>query len=389
MISLLSRLFIKNRHDLTNPSVRSAYGVLCGVVGITLNLILFCIKLIASLLSGSVSIAADAFNNLSDAGSSLITIIGFRLAEQKPDPSHPFGHGRLEYISGFVISLLVLMMGFRLVETSIEKIVDGSESTFGITTVIILGISILVKLYMYIYNRLLGRKLDSSAMKATATDSLSDCVATSVVLLTTLISIVSEVAIDGWCGLAVALFILYSGLRTAKETMDPLLGTPPKKEFVDKIHTLVLSYPEIRGLHDLIVHNYGPGRVMISLHAEVSQHADILLSHDLIDRIERQLSEELSCHAIIHMDPIASDDPSTAAIQEKVLALAKAIDSEITLHDFRMVIGNTHTNLIFDLAVPHTVKCTEDEIKQEIARLVHILDPHYRTVVQIDRTFIS
>lgn len=386
MISLLAKLFIKSTdHD----DKRRAFGVLCGALGIVLNLLLSLAKLLASLLTGSVSIAADAFNNLSDAGSSVVTLIGFKLAGQKPDPDHPFGHGRIEYVSGFIVSLLILLMGFELGKSSISKLIEGASVTFHIASVIILGISIAVKLYMYHYNTRLGKQFDSAAMKATGADCLGDCISTGVVLICTIASRFTTFNLDGWCGLAVALFILWSGIRTAKETLDPLLGTPPEREFVDRIEAIVLSYPDICGIHDLIVHNYGPGRVMISLHAEVPQTVDILTIHDRIDNIEHHLATELHCNAVIHMDPIANTDEETMAVRHRVSELAKALDPHISIHDFRMVIGESHTNLIFDMVIPFDIKRSEEEIKEEMSRLVVVLDPNYKTVIQIDKTYTS
>lgn len=386
MITLLSKIFIKTNEKTAE---RRAYGVLCGALGIFLNLVLCVFKLIAALLTGSVSITADAFNNLSDAGSSVVTLIGFKLAGQKPDPDHPFGHGRAEYISGFIVSLLVLLMGFELMKSSIQKLVGGSAVTFRWLSVIILAVSIAVKLYMYAYNSRLGKRFDSAAMKATATDCLSDCVSTGAVLLCTVAARFTALPLDAWCGLAVALFILFSGFRTAKETLNPLLGTPPEREFVEKINSIVLSYPDICGIHDLIVHNYGPGRVMISLHAEVPQTVDILTIHDCIDNIEHHLATELSCSAVIHMDPIATNDEAVLAVRDRVSSLARKLDERITIHDFRMVMGDSHTNLIFDMVVPFGLDRSDEEIKAEMKRLVAETDPCYKTVIQIDKTYIS
>ncbi len=386
MITLLSKLFVKTT-DAT--ALRRAYGILCGALGIFLNLILFLIKLIAASLTGSVSIAADAFNNLSDAGSSVVTLIGFKLAGQKPDPDHPFGHGRMEYISGFIVSLMILLMGFELGKTSLNKLIEGSDVTFHLASVVILAVSIAVKLYMYVYNTRLGKRFDSAAMRATGADCLGDCVSTGVVLLCTVASCFTSFNLDGWCGLAVAILILWSGFRTAKETLDPLLGSPPKREFVEQIESIVLSYPDICGIHDLIVHNYGPGRVMISLHAEVPQSIDILAIHDRIDNIEHHLENELNCSAIIHMDPIASDDEKTIATRNQVSELAKAIDPRITIHDFRMVVGESHTNLIFDMVIPFGIHRTDEEIQAEMSRLITVLNPHFRTIIQIDKTYVN
>ena len=308
MISLLARLFIKPDPAREEPETRRAYGVLCGIVGICLNVLLFAGKFLAGTLSGSIAITADAFNNLSDAGSSFVTLVGFQLAGQKPDSEHPFGHGRMEYVSGLAVSVLILLMGLELGKTSIEKIlhpepVDSSPLIFAI-----LCASILVKLYMFLYNRRLGKKLASPAMEATAMDSLSDSVATAAVLIATLVGRFTGLEIDGWCGVLVAAFILWSGINAVRDTLDPLLGTPPTHEFVQRIRDLVMAHSTILGIHDLIVHDYGPGRVMISLHAEVPANEDVLALHDEIDNVEKELREKLGCDAVIHMDPVVTDD---------------------------------------------------------------------------------
>lgn len=387
MISLLSKIFIKENSEGSSPKARRAYGILCGIVGIALNVMLFVLKLVASAITGSVSIAADAMNNLSDAGSSVVTLIGFGLAGQKPDTSHPFGHGRIEYISGFIVSMIIILMGFELGKSSVSKITDGSSTEFSALSVVILVGAIAVKFYMYLYNKKIGGKINSSAMRATATDCLSDCIATGVVLVCAVISKFAEVQIDGWCGIAVSLFILYSGINTARETLNPLLGMPPDKEYVDNIKNIVMSYPEIHGMHDLIVHNYGPGRTMISLHAEVPQTVDILEIHDTVDNIEHHLATELNCDAVIHMDPIATDDVLTMETRDKISELVRALDPTITIHDFRMVVGQTHTNLIFDMVVPFNFRLSDDDIKKEMERLVKVVSADYKTVINIDKSY--
>ena len=283
MISLLAKKFIKNREDVTSPAVRQAYGMLCGIVGIGFNVLLFALKLIAGTLSGSIAITADAFNNLSDAGASIVTLLGFKLAGQKPDPEHPFGHGRLEYISGLIVSMVILLMGIELAKSAVEKILHPEAVEFTLLTGGILLASILVKLYMYLYNRAVGKKIGSAAMEATAMDSLSDCAATAAVLAATLIGHFTSLQIDGWCGIVVAALVLWAGIQAARDTISPLLGQPPAPEFVQRIEEIVLSSPVVQGIHDLIVHDYGPGRVMISLHAEVPAHGDIMALHDEIE----------------------------------------------------------------------------------------------------------
>lgn len=388
MISILAKIFIKEQ-DPESPSARSKYGMLCGIVGIILNVLLCLSKLAVSLITGSVAISADAFNNLGDAGSSVITLIGFKLADQKPDESHPFGHGRMEYLSALIVSMLIMLMGFELGKTSVSKIAGGNSPVFSYVAVIVLGLSVLVKLYIFLYNRSIGKKINSSAMKATAVDSLTDCISTAAVLVCTILSIFVDFNFDGWCGLIISAFIIFSGIKAAKETIDPLLGTPPESDFVNKVEKVVLSYPEIVGIHDLVVHNYGPGRVMLSVHAEVSQSIDILVAHDIIDNAEQKLSRELKCSAVIHLDPIATDDEKVNEVRLRVGELAKTIHPQITIHDFRMVVGDSHTNLIFDMVVPFSLKRDDDDIKSEMAQLVKVIDEKFLTVICIDKEFIK
>lgn len=388
MVSLLARWLIRDWESVHTPSVRRAYGVLCGAVGILLNALLFAGKLFAGTLSGSIAITADAFNNLSDAASSLITLIGFRMAGQKPDPEHPFGHGRIEYISGFIVSMAILLMGFELLSSSVQKIVSPEPVSFSPLAAGILVASIAVKLYMCFYNRRVGKKIDSAAMRATAMDSLSDSVATAVVLVAMLVGHWTNLMIDGWCGLLVALFILYAGVNAAKETIGPLLGQPPTREFVEQIEQYVLSYDSVVGLHDLIVHNYGPGRTMISLHAEVPVTADILEMHDMIDNIEHGLRERMGCEAVIHMDPVVLDDERLSALREAVRGFAAEIDPAITIHDFRMVSGPTHTNLIFDAVVPYKFRLSDEEVRRRLSERIRALDGNYYAVIDIDKSYV-
>lgn len=388
MITLLSKIFIKQGEDASSAKVRGIYGTICGIMGIFLNILLFAIKLFAGILSGAISIMADAFNNLTDAGSSVITLLGFRMSEQKPDKHHPFGHGRIEYLSGLIVSMLIILVGFELGKSSVEKMISPEAVSFSVLTVVILIVSIIIKAYMAFYNFSVGKKISSSAMKATGTDSLSDCVATSAVLICLLISKFFDVDIDAYCGLAVAAFILFSGIRSAKETIDPLLGEPPSAEFINKISGIVFSHEGVEGIHDLIVHDYGPGRTMISLHAEVSASADLLSTHDMIDNIEKDLRDKLNCDAVIHMDPIITDDAVTLEVKEKIDALVKCIDRNLNIHDFRMVAGPTHTNVIFDLVVPFDEKKSNDEIIENVQTIVKTIDKSYFAVVNIDRSYV-
>lgn len=386
MITLLAKLFLKPEGK-DPAALRRGYGVLCGAVGIGLNILLFAGKFLAGTLSGSIAITADAFNNLSDAGSSFVTLLGFQLAGQKPDIHHPFGHGRMEYLSGLAVSVLILLMGYELAQSSVDKILHPAAVDSSPLVIAILCVSIAVKLYMCLYNRRLGKKLNAPAMMATALDSLSDSVATSAVLLATLAGQLLDVKIDGWVGLVVAAFILWSGIKAAKETIDPLLGTPPTPELVGQIRDLVMAHPGIIGIHDLIVHDYGPGRVMISLHAEVPSSGDVLDLHDEIDNVEKELKEKLGCEAVIHMDPIVTDDGLTSQTRERVAALVKCIDDDISIHDFRMVTGATHTNLIFDAVVPFGFRLTDQQVEEKIQTAVRALDGTYFAVVHVERSY--
>lgn len=387
MIGLLSRLFIKNYADTSDSIVRQAYGMLCGFVGICFNVLLFIGKFAAGTISHSIAITADAFNNLSDAGSSIITLIGFKMAGQKPDPDHPFGHGRIEYISGLLVSVLILFMAFELLQSSVTKILHPEELSFSPLIVVILAISILVKCYMSFYNRKIGKKINSTAMMATATDSLSDTLSTTVVLIATLVSHFTGFAIDGYCGVLVGLFICYAGINAAKDTISPLLGQAPDPEFVQQINDIVMSHDGVIGIHDLIVHNYGPGRVLISLHAEVPADGDILTMHDMIDLIEHELRDSLHCNAVIHMDPISTNDEETNHLKEMVAGYLAEIDTTLTMHDFRIVQGPTHTNVIFDVVAPYKFRMADGELIKLITDKIQAENPNYFTVIEVDKKY--
>lgn len=387
MVTFLTHIFIKNKDDTTSPDVRQAYGILSGAVGIFFNLLLFSGKFLAGYISKSIAITADALNNLSDASSSVITLIGFKIAGQKPDPDHPFGHGRIEYLSGLLISAAILIMAFELITGSVKKIFAPDEVHFSYLILIILVVSILVKLYMFLYNRAFSRKIKSEALMATAKDSLSDIVSTSVVLITTLISHYFHLNLDAYCGILVGLFIFYTGVGAAKDTLDPLLGQAPDPEFVKSIEEIVMSHEGILGIHDLLVHNYGPGRVMISLHAEVPASGDIMVLHDLIDNIERELKETLLCDAVIHMDPVLTDDPEVKSLKEMTYGCLKEIDKDLTLHDFRVVKGPTHTNLIFDIVTPFGYSYSDSEIASLITDKIKAINPNLYTVIQVDKKY--
>lgn len=388
MVTLLAKIFIKEQKD--KNKARQAYGVLCGIVGILLNVLLFIGKFLAGTISNSIAITADAFNNLSDAGSSFVTLIGFKLAGAKPDPEHPFGHGRMEYVSGLVVAAAILLMAYELIRDSVNKIMHPEETEFSVLVLVILLASILVKLYMAYYNKSIGKKIDSAAMRATATDSLSDTCATLVVLIATLVGHYTGLHIDGWCGVLVGIFILYAGINAAKETLDPLLGQPPEESFVEEIDRIVMAHEEICGIHDLIVHDYGPGRQMISLHAEVPAEGDILEIHDVIDNVENELRAKLGCEATIHMDPIVTADEHIGELKQAVTAVVRDIDEIITLHDFRVVTGPTHTNLIFDILIPFKFYISDEELTLMIEqRVKERLGNNYFVVMKIDKAYVK
>lgn len=388
MVSVLAGLFIKNKEDVKNPQVRQKYGMFCGVVGILLNVLLFTGKFLAGTISKSISITADAFNNLSDAGSSVITLIGFRMSGAEPDVDHPFGHGRIEYVSGLIVSGAILIMAFELIKSSVEKIIHPEPVEFSMVAVGILIVSICVKLYMAYYNHSIGKKIESAAMGATATDSLSDSCATTVVLIAAIVGKLTGLQIDGYCGVLVGIFIFYAGISAARDTLNPLLGQPPEEAFVEQIEELVLKHSEVSGIHDLVVHDYGPGRMMISLHAEVPADGDILKLHDVIDNIEHELRNQLKCEAVIHMDPVVTGDEQVNKLKVQVHELLKEIDEKISMHDFRVVMGPSHTNLIFDIVVPFGYKMKDEELTELIQmKTEEKIGKNHFTVIEVDKSY--
>ncbi len=367
---------------------RSAYGKRCGILGIILNIVLFAGKFFAGTLSHSIAITADAFNNLSDAGSSVVTLAGFKLAEQKPDADHPFGHGRIEYLSGLAIAGVILLMAFELIKDSIDKIIHPADIEFSYVIVGILVASIVVKCFMAFYNFKISKKINSASLRATGVDSLSDCVSTTVILVATLIAHFTDIQIDGICGLAVGLLIFWAGINAAKDTLDPLLGQAPDPAFVEQIETRVMEFdPEsIVGVHDLIVHDYGPGRRVISLHAEVPAEGDILQLHDVIDNLETKLRAELGCLTTIHMDPVATKDERVLALKEQCKSIVKSIGDSLSLHDFRVVLGESHNNLIFDVVIPYEFALSDAETTKLIQEKVwEQIGNNYFTVIQVDK----
>lgn len=386
MITCLAKFWI--RESDSEEKKRRVYGTLGAVVGIFLNICLFTGKYLAGFFSGSIAIMADAFNNLSDAGSSFISLIGFVFSGKKPDLDHPFGHGRIEYLAGLGVSFLILLMGVELAKNSVQKILHPVSVQISTLSIAVLSASILVKLYMAYYNHAIGKKIRSATMAATATDSLSDAAATTVVLLAMLFLAVTGINIDGYCGILVAVFILAAGIGAAKETVSPLLGQAPDPEFVKEIKELVMQHDEVLGIHDMAVHDYGPGRVMVSLHAEVSGDGNIYELHDLIDRIERELKEKLHCETVIHMDPIDVGNVKTVEMKEEMVKLVKAIDERLTIHDFRMVTGTTHHNMIFDVVIPADFKLSQEELKDIIQKKVWEKWPDYYVVIDVDTAYV-
>ncbi len=385
MITLLAKLFLNNPKQYSNKKTRLRYGMLCGVLGIVLNLLLFASKFIVGVLSNSIAISADALNNLSDAGSSIVTLFGFRLANKAPDSDHPHGHGRYEYIAGLIVSILILFMGYELISISIHNIINPSLIEYSSFALIILVSSISVKFYMYLYNKNIGNKIDSTALKASSIDSLSDCISTSVVLLCILLSPFTSLPLDGYSGCFVGLFVIYAGIKSTKETISPLLGNAPSKELIEEIKDIVHSYDIILDIHDLLVHDYGPGRMVISLHAEVPSDSNFVDIHDTIDRIEKKLQRKLGCHAIIHMDPVCHEDEETIALKEKITQRLQDISPEFHLHDFRVVKGNTHSNIIFDVESPFQPSISDQDLLAKIHDYIQNLDGNYYGVITIDK----
>ena len=387
MIQLIVRTFVKNYKDVENHHVREAYGKLAGIVGIISNIILFIIKFTVGILFKSISVTADAVNNLSDAGSSIITLIGFKLSGKPADAKHPYGHARMEYITGLVVSFIIILLGVELTKNSFDKVLHPEESVFSYLTIFVLIISVLMKLWQGMFNKKVGKTIHSTAIEATAADSINDVVATSAVLLSTIIAKWTGIHLDGYMGVLVAVFILVSGVKMIGETINPLLGMAPDQEMVDHINQKIMSYDTVLGIHDLVVHNYGPQRCFASVHVEVPASQDILISHDIIDNIERDFAKDMDIHLVVHLDPIVTDDETTNLLKAQVKHIVKDISPDLSIHDFRAVIGVSHTNLIFDVCVPFSVKMSDAEITGMISRKVKEIDPTYYTVIVVDRSY--
>lgn len=388
MTELLCKLFVKNRESIALPEVRRAYGTLASVVGIIVNLLLAAGKILVGFLFGAISLAGDGINNLSDAGSQIISFISFKMAAKPADRDHPFGHARIEYVASMIVSFFIMLVGFNLGRESVEKILDDSQVTNDSNVWLMVGVlavSILFKLWLVLFNRRIAAKIDSSVMRATAADSLSDAGASTAVLIAMLIFKFTGVDIDGYMGILVAIVIFIAGIKILNDTKNSILGEAPSEEVIEKIRAIVAEYPDALGIHDMVVHSYGPGRTMATLHIEVDGSKCVFESHDMIDLIERRLNEECGVQASIHMDPIVADDEEVNKMRALVSERVRSIDGRLDIHDFRFVKGVTHTNLIFDVYVPFEITQSDDQIKKTIADKIFEIDKSYFTVVTIDR----
>lgn len=389
MTKLLIKLFIKDAGNTENPAVRVRYGVLSGAVGIACNLLLTIAKFLIGSLTNSIAITADAVNNLSDAGSSAVTLFSFKAANRPADDEHPFGHGRIEYVAALGVAFLILMMGFELVRSSIDKIMHPEALAFSVPALIVLLLSIGVKIWMALFNHQLGKRIDSPAVGAVVMDSVSDTAATTVSMLALILSKFTALPLDGYMGIVVALFIFYTGIQIVRDTVGSLLGQAPDPKLVKELESEILSFDGVVGVHDLIVHNYGPNRIFASAHAELPSNEDIMKSHDTIDLIEREIKKKFHIDMVIHMDPIVVDDEQINRLRIQLSEIAREIDPRFTIHDFRMVEGPTHTNLIFDLVIPHNCKMKKSEIYRRVNELVNELGPQYYTVITVENSFVT
>lgn len=387
MIELLAKAFIKNRDNSADPAVRSAYGTLCSVAAIVMNVLLFAAKFIIGKAAASVAITADAVNNLTDAGSSVLVLMGFRLSNKKPDPDHPFGHGRIEYVAGLVVAGLILMTGASLLTDSVEKLRSSEAIEFSVAAVTVLVLSIAVKFYMAAFTSRIGKKIESSAMEATAADYRSDSISTTVVLLCMLIFRFTGRNLDAVGGMIVALLILKTGVEEAKNTLSPLLGEKADPELAKRVEEIVCAYDEVVGIHDLIIHDYGPGRLHISVHAEVDGTRDVYVLHDAMDRAMMELDEKLGCESVIHMDPVDLYNEELNSYRDSVKQIVTDIDPELKLHDFRMVPGPTHTNLVFDVLTPAGYAMSDAELVAEINSRVKARYDHTFCVIKVDKAY--
>ena len=387
MTGLLVKLFVKNYEQAQLPEVRASYGKLSGLVGIVCNILLFGTKFLLGTLTASVAITADAFNNLGDASSGIVSFLGFKMASRPADKEHPYGHARYEYLAGLTVCVLILVIGVELLKESFLKILHPEPVEFSWVTVVVLLLAIGVKLWLAVFNRTLGKRINSQTLLATAADSRNDVIATGAVILATILSHVTKLSLDGFMGLFVALFILYSGVNLVKETLDPILGKAADEELVKEIEKRIMGYPGVLGTHDLMMHDYGPGRLFGSVHVEVAAEEDVLKSHDMVDNIERDFLGELNIHLIVHMDPIVTRDESVRNLRHWLAGEVKKVHEELTIHDLRVVPGETHTNIIFDCVVPRGLFKTDEEVKEAIDALVKETYPNYFCVITVDHSY--
>ena len=386
MSELIYKLFVKNYRDVKDARVRESYGTVVSIVGICVNLILSAFKLVAGILFGSLAISADALNNLSDAGSSVLSLVSFKISAKPADRDHPFGHARIEYVASMIVSFFVLVIGFNLFRDSIMKIFNPTTTLFSMISVFALSFSIVMKTWLYFFYKKTARKIDSDVMIAAATDSLSDVVASSAVLLSVLILRFFSLDVDAYVGIAVSIFILISGARILNDTKNSILGTAPSDETVDSIRAIVSQYPEALGIHDMLVHSYGVGTTIASFHVEVDGSEDIMKSHDVIDNIEKRIKTELGILCTIHLDPLVTDDETVNALQCQVKEIVCAVSECLSIHDFRVVVGDTHTNVIFDVAAPFELKLSDREIGEKIQQGLTELNDTYFCVIEVDRS---
>lgn len=385
----LFRLFIRNADDTADPAVRNAYGNFTGIFGIISNAILFAVKLIIGIITSSISVTADAINNLCDAGSSVITIFGFKIAGKPADAKHPYGHARMEYISGLIVSCLITAIGFDLLLGSIEKIITPTETHYSLLSVIILSITVIMKLFQGLVYRSAGKAINSTSLIASSADSINDVISTIVVIIGSVIGLTTDIMLDGWLGSAVALFVIYSGIKLIIETSDPLLGAAPDEDLVNTLSEKLLSYDGVIGIHDLVVHNYGFGRCFASVHAEVPASTNVMISHDTIDNIEFDVLENMNIHLVIHLDPVETDNPKITDLKTAIQIILASKDPRITMHDFRVVFGESHTNLIFDVNLPFDYNTNDDFFCSEITKDIRKIDPTYNTVITVDRNYMN
>lgn len=389
MTEWLVKKFIKDYKNTKQPAVRVKYALLSGIVGIISNVFLFVTKLVVGMIFQSIAVTADAVNNLTDAGSSVITLVGFKLSSKPADEEHPYGHARIEYVTGFIVSVVIILLGIELIKTSFQKILNPNPINFSYLTVAALIVSILIKLWQGLFYKNLGRRIESAALAATGQDSMNDVISTATVLVAIVFSKLTNIQIDGYMGVAVALFILCSGGQLVLETLNPLLGLAPDPTLVADIEKEILSYEGVLGIHDLMVHSYGPGKLFASVHVEVAAEGDLLASHDMIDNIEREVSDKFNLSLVIHMDPLATNDERVNELRGQVTEIIDLIDQDLSMHDFRVVYGPTHSNLIFDIVVPTKFEVSDKELKETIDREIKKIDSTFNSVITIDKNYTS